>query len=243
MTTDNKTTLVGMGAETGDQADQETEPARPSGFVSLVLGVFSAVAFMGIPLLIIPVFSIISGLIALRRCDGNAPLGTGSAKLGLILAVGFGVCGIAIPWLKATTLGGQAERFSRNYLHLIANGEDFRAMELERKSSARLTPSVSLADYYQSNPVGRKKWEIFRASKLNKHIRQYGIDADWRLDRPVRIDYHVGREKVEVVWLEPSGEKSLRFLMEYQVDREGVGQWFIEGVLEYREPIIAKRVS
>lgn len=242
MTTENKTTLAGMGAETSYQAVQETEPARPSGFIALGLGVFSAVAFLGVPLLIIPVLAIITGLLALRRCDGNAPLGTGPAKLGLILAVGFGACGIAVPWLKVTTLGGQAERFSRDYLRLVARGDDYLAMELEKRPLSRLPATMSLSDYYQSNPGGQGKLEFFRIKTVNERIRQYGVDADWRLDRPVRLDYHFGREKAEVVWLEPSGKKRVQFFMEYQVDKEGIGQWHIETVQNYRERIVAERV-
>ena len=234
--------LSGMGAEIGYEEDAATEPARISGFFALIFGLLSALAFMGIPLLILPVLGIVFGMIALRRCDGKPPLGTGAAKVGLILAVGFGVFGVAVPWMKVRTLGAQAKRYSLQYLNLVAREEDMLALELRKRPSMRLPDSMSLADFYESNPKGQKALAVFRQMPINTDIRRIGPDFPWQLDKPVRVDHHFGRQQVEVVWRGPSELERFQFFLEYQVDSEGVGQWHVETFQVYRELIVADKI-
>lgn len=241
MTTDNHS-LAGIGAEIGYEGDEAVEPARVSGFFSLVFGLLSATAFMGIPLLIFPALAILLGWIALRRCDGKPPLGSGAAKIGLILGIGFGAFGVAVPWMKLVTLGAQGRQFSLEYLNLVANGDDMLALELRKRPPNRLPPTMSLEDFYGSNPKGQKQIAAFRAMPINADIRRIGPDFQWQLYQPVRVNYHFGREQVEVVWRGPTEQERFQFFMEYQIDSEGVGQWHVETFQVYRELIVAEKV-
>ncbi len=242
MTTESETALAGLGAEPGFEADQPVESARVSGFAALVFGLLSVISFMGIPLLVLPLLAVVLGMFALRRCEGRAPLGTGAAKIGLILAVGFGACGVAVPYLRTLTLGGQAERFSLAYLNLIANGNDMLARELTRSYPNQLPATMSLEDYYASNPNAQRQLTVFHQLPLNVWIRQFGPDADWQLEQPVRVDYHFGREQVEVVWRQPNGDGRVQFFMEFQLGSDGVGQWHVETCQRFRELVVAETV-
>ncbi len=241
MTIDQKS-LAGMGAEPGFDGEESVEPARVSGFVALILGLISPIAFLGTPLLLFPVLAFVFGMFALRRCEGPAPLGTGAAKIGLILAIGFGTFGFAVSKLKTVALHSQAERFSKEYINLIAAGDLFLARELQRSYPNRLPTSMSLQDYYESNPNAQAAMESFRILPLNEYIRKFGPNANWTLDQPIRSDYHFGREQVEVVWRDPEGIGQVQFFLEFQLDPQGVGQWHAETVQRFRERVVAERV-
>ncbi len=241
MTTD-KPSLIGMGAEPGFDGHETVQPARVSGFLALILGLISTITFLATPLLLFPILAVVFGMFALRRCEGTPPLGTGAAKLGLILAIGFGTFGYALAKFKSHALHSQAERFSMEYINLIANGNVSLARELQKSYSHRLPPSMSLQDYYDSNPQAQSSLETFRNTPLNQYIRQFGPNANWTLNQPIRSDYHFGREQVEVVWLGPDGNERIQFFLEFQLDPQGVGQWHAETVQRFRERIVAERV-
>ena len=234
--------LAGMGAEIGYEVDEAAEPARVSGIFSLIFGLLSVFAFMGIPLLILPILAILFGMLALRSCEGKPPLGTRAAKIGLVLAVGFGTFGIAVPWMRLSTLSAQAKQYSLEYLNLVAQGDDMLALELRKRPAMRLPASVSLEDYYGENPKGQKALAVFRGMPINTDIRRIGPEFSWELDQPIRVDYHFGREQVEVVWRGPSEEERFQFFLEFDFDSDGVGQWHVETFQVYRELVVAERV-
>jgi hypothetical protein len=169
-------------------------------------------------------------------------LGTGAAKVGMTLAVCFGVFGYALPALKQATLGAQAERFSREYIELVALGEDMLARELQKSFAIRLPASMSLVEYYAANPQALEQLATFRSVPLNAAFRDFGPQANWTLDQPVRIEYHLGRQQAEVVWRDPNGEHRVQFFMVFQFDSQGVGQWHVETAQVYRERIIAEQI-
>ena len=133
MTTDNfDPTVPQMHAEAGFEQDS-VPPLRVSGFICLLFGVLSVFSLIGQPLLLFSLIAIAFGIFALRRSGEQTPVGTRPAMLGLVLAVGFGACGFFVPWMKTMTLGRQAEKFSRDYMEVVARSEDeFRTGTSER---------------------------------------------------------------------------------------------------------------
>lgn len=241
MNSDNQT-LAGMGAEIGYQQDDDMQSVRVTGFLALILGLLSVTAFMGTPLLVFSVFGILFGAIALRRHQGAVPVGTSAAKIGMVLAIGFGAFGIALPRLKLMTLGSQAEQFSLDYLNLIARGDYMLANELKNRSSNRLPPTMSLADHYATRPEGNDILTLFHELPLHVEIRRVGPNADWQLHRPIRVRHRYGHEEADVVWFGPTGEPQVQFFLEYHVDPDGVGQWHVRTCQGYREKVVAAKV-
>ena len=238
-------TVPRMKAEAGYDLGDSAPPLRVSGFICLLLGVLSFSCTLGQPMLVIPLIAFVFGMIALRRSGGPTPVGTRAAMLGMVLAAGFGSCGLFIPWMKTMTLGRQAEKFSRDYMEVIARGEDEFAMELRKDYVNRFPPTMSLKQHYNMSENGIRALEEFRDDSLNALIRERGPNAEWILDRPTRVYYSYGREHAEVVWADPTGEiqGQIQFFLEYRPDhKNGDGQWHIDVAQSYREPIVAESV-
>ena len=124
MTTDTfDPTVPQMHAEAGFELDS-APPLRVSGFICLLFGALSFLSVLGQPMLVFSLLAIMFGVFALRRSGEQTPVGTRPAMLGIVLAVGFGACGFFIPWMKTMTLGGQAAKFSKDYMEVVARGED-----------------------------------------------------------------------------------------------------------------------
>ena len=238
-------TVPKMKAEAGFDLDDSAPPLRVSGFLCLLFGALSFLSMLGQPMLVLPLIAFLLGMFALRRYAGQVPIGTRAAMLGMILAAGFGSCGLFIPWMKTMTLGWQAEKFSRDYIEVIARGEDEFAMELQKDYVNRFPVTMSLKQHYNMSEAGSRALEEFQESSLNGMIRKRGPNAEWVLDQPTRIYYSYGREHAEVVWSDPTGETQARvqFFMEYRPDHSnGDGQWHVYVAQQYRERIVAESV-
>lgn len=245
MTTDTfDPTIPRMRAEAGFELDDSAPPLRVSGFICLLFGALSFLSILGQPMLVLPLVAIVFGVFALRRSSGRTPVGTRPAMLGMVLAVGFGSCGLFIPWMKTVTLGGQAEKFSRDYMEVVARGEDEFAMELRKDYVNRFPDTMSLKQHYSMSENSRRALEEFKAESLNATIRDRGPNAEWVLDRPIRVYYSYGREHAEVVWVDPTGDTTakVQFFLEYRPDNNGNGQWHVDLVQSYRELIVAESI-
>ncbi len=237
------TTVPQIHAETGFESD-ESPPLRVTGFICLVCGILSIFSPIGRGMLIFPVLAFVFGLIALRRSDGPPPVGRRPAMLGMLLAAGFGMCGVMLPFLKSETLGSQAERFSRYYLEVIALGQDEFALELNKDYVNRFPETMSLKEHYYANDQSLQRFTEFRDSSVNEMIRQRGPGAPWVLDRPVRVYYSYRREHAEVVWMDPTGEVESKILMilEYRVDSKGQGQWNVANAMPLTQRYVADSI-
>lgn len=245
MTTDTfDPTVPRMHAEAGFEQEDSAPPLRVSGFICLLFGALSFFSTMGQPMLVFSLLGIVFGIFALRRSGGQTPVGTRPAMLGVILAVGFGACGLFIPWMKTMTLGRQAEKFSRDYMEVVARGENEFAMELRKDYVNRYPTTMSLKQHYNMTEDGSRQLEEFESESTNETFRNRGPNAEWVLDRPTRVYYSYGREHAEVVWTDPTGETEARiqFFLEYRPDSKGDGQWHIDVVQPYRELIVAESV-
>ena len=233
-----------MQAETGYELEDSAPPLRVSGFICLIFGALSFFCTLGQPLLVLPVIAFIFGLFALRRSGGQTPVGTRPAMLGLVLAAGFGSCGLFMPWMKTRTLGSQAEKFSRYYMDVVARGQYEFALELRKDNVNRLPTTMSLKEHYTLSEAAAKSLREFQEEGINDELRKRGPDAEWVLDRPTRVYYSYRREHAEVVWIDPTGESAVKIQMflEYRVDSDGNGQWHVDVAQNYRERIVAEQV-
>lgn len=234
-----------MAAEAGYGVEDTPPPLRVSGYLCLIFGLLSVFAVVGKAALLLPILAVLFGLFAHRRYGERVPVGLGAAKVGLVLAAGFGACGLVMPTLKSMTLGAQAEQFARDYVEVVAHDELELAMELQKNYVNRFPTTMPLPAHYTLNESADRNMEEFRQDGVNTQIRNRGPGAEWRLTRPVRIFTYYGSQKAEVTLQDPSGSKGseLYMLLEYQVDhRNGDGQWYVERVMFNTEPIVAPLV-
>jgi hypothetical protein len=196
-----------------------------------LLGIASFIAYFGKPLLVVPPAALLFGIFALRSSTGSRrPVGTTPAMIGMTLAIGFGACGVFLPWFKSMTLGAQAEKFSRDYLEVIARGDDYFAIELEKDYYNRFPSTMNLEEHYASSETASRSLQEFKEQSTFETIRSLGPQATWVLDRPVRIYYSYGREHAEVILRDPTGktDAKIQMFLDYAVDSKGNGQWHVE---------------
>lgn len=245
MTEENRSAYsVGMQAEAGYEVDESAAPLRISGFLCLIFGLLSFAAILGKPLLVFPLIAFLFGMVALRKYGGPKPVGTRAALVGLVLAAGFGACGLFLPWMKSRTLGNQAEQFARYYMETVARGHDEFAMELQKDYVNRMSTDMSLQEHYASSELASRQLEEFKNSSVTRELQKRGPDAEWILERPTRIYYSYGREHAELVWMDPTGSSSLRIqmFMEYVRDSKGRGQWHMATIQPLRQRIVADSI-
>jgi hypothetical protein len=233
-----------MHAEAGFEVDESTPSLRVSGFFCLLFGLLSFVSTMGRPMLVFPLIAFVLGAVALRRFDGPTPVGIRAAMIGLVLAAGFGMCGLMLPWLKTRTLAKQAELFSRYYMEVIALEQDEFAMELNKEHFNRFPETMSLKEHYHADQQAYQRLVEFRDNSIHKTIRSRGVDAEWVLERPIRIYYSYQREHAEVIWMDPTGQASMkiRMVLDYRVDPDGQGQWHVASATPLSQAYVAEAV-
>ncbi|MEM6779585.1 MAG: hypothetical protein AAF670_18165 [Planctomycetota bacterium] len=235
-----------MGAEAGFEVvrDEELAPLRLSGFVCCLMGLLSFVATVAYPMMIIPMIAIAMGCIALRRSDGPTPVGTRAAMLGMLLASGFGACGIAIHHLKQRTLGRQAEHFARQYIQLAETGDVPLSLELQKHSKNRQMKEADIDAVYSTDEAIQERVEEFSTGLISQ-LQQTAGTTQWELAKPVRVYQQYGNEKADTLWEDASGtiKQTLEIQMQWNPSRdEDTADWQVSLFQWYRERIVAPTV-
>ncbi len=244
--------IPAMGDEsTYAPVEGETPPVRPSGFVGLILGIISFAATAGLQALLIPLAAIAVCLFALRKSGDVRPVGTTAAKIGLILACGFGACGAGLIYFKYQTIGGQAEHFAREFLELCRTDNKPLIAELQRSAINRRpaetrldeTPEATGEPEPSSEEAAMMASEAAEEGGLADQIRELPRDPQWKLvDKDVFIRYRV--EKVELRFKDTTGQMSSDVTVEmiWDGDKDGIGQWHVGLFQFHRERIVAESI-
>ena len=234
-----------MSAETGFEEDITQAPIRVSGFIAGLLGLLSALSFLSIPMLLVPLAAIGFGVFALRRYDGLEPVGTKVAYFGVLLAIGFGALGFGIPLFKSRTLGGQAEYFARQYLELVANEDLQYAYELHKEINNRFLATMSLDEHYQTNETSRENLQKFKDKGVRKAITKIGPGAKWELDRATRVCHKYQRDNAVVIFIHYGSNKPtiVQFHLECRPHvPTGTNEWHVKLCQIYRERLVAESI-
>ena len=245
MTTENDVPVPRLGSEAGLDIVEDQKPVRVSGFICAALGVLSVLCLLGRPLLVFPFLAVAAGLFALRPSGGVKPVGKTAAKVGVVLAIGFGSCGFFLHWFTQKQLGGEAAFFAQEYLEIIARGELEMAMELGRPHQSRNLETTPLKEHYSQDEQAQEALMRFRSSEVTTSIQSSGLKADWVLDRRPRVYERHGRQLVDLQWIDRTGtnDDTILMTMEYQIDEAGVGQWSVDSCRVSHPPVFADRVA
>ncbi len=234
-----------MGAEAGYDIDELQAPVRFSGFVCILFGLLSVFCLLGRPLLLLPLAAILFGAIALRRSDFGVPVGTMAAKIGLLLAVGFGACGFFLPWSKVQTLGGQAEFFVKQFLELTGKGEWELVAELQKPYKDRFLPTMPLKEFYVVNTTAAENLVQMRENGVLEELHKQSEFTDWQLSQTPRVFTRWGRQMVDTLWVDKSGtnNQTLQVELEYIVDKQtDIGHWHVTLCQYHRERLVAESI-
>lgn len=228
-----------LGGSGDDGAGMEPSPIRFSGIASLILGMFSVIYLIAPPLVILPIAAVAFGLFALRPSGAAKPIGLTPARIGLVLAAGFGACGFFVSHFRGQALGQQAEYFAHQYLQLVAEGHDEYAVELRKPSAGRHVPSMPLKQLYQLDSKEFEQLDQFQNTEATKLVQRYGDQLDWQLSRAPAVYRTRGIERVELRFEDRSGnvDQRLRLDLSYETDgQSGQGQWVVDAFDFERPP-------
>ena len=156
--------------------------------------------------------------------------------------------------MKRHTLATQGEHYARQFIKLVANGEDYYALELRKEFPNRFISTMDLEQFYareaakapDENEQGQESpLETLRNSSAYSSVRSVGPDGDWELDRPISVVYRYGRERVDIVFANHDTGKPrlLRIVMECSI-RPSTGEleWHVANFMMYRERIVAESI-
>lgn len=235
-----------MNAESDFELIEEAAaPVRGSAFVCLLLGITSFVAVVGRPMLFVPALAILVGLYAKRRYTGPKPVGLWAASVGMILASGFGACGLALPLMKERTLGDPAEYFAREYLQLAEDQHLPLVLELQRHYRNRNLATTSLDEAYKDYGETQETEENLQAIIGGPYgdIGAAKQPLEWKLVS--RRVYHEWRvDKVVLSFEDTTGQikTPVQLLLECHLDQEGQAQYHVSLFQYYRERIVAESI-
>ncbi|MCD0463078.1 hypothetical protein [Roseiconus lacunae] len=248
-----------LGAVMSSEAGFESQdtPLRISGFIALILALVSGFATVALPMLAVGVLAILFAMFALRKTRPElgdvTPVGTGVARLAIILACFFGACSIARYGSKHQTLGAQAEYFARQFVRVASSGNQIYANELQKSYVNRYLKTMPLELHYRNEKLKQKQEsESMGMGSMPEEedttvadLAKYPVDHDWVLWRPVRIYNHYGRQKAEVILAADESENPyrLRIELEYLVHKDrGTSEWYVEVATPYHERLVAESV-
>lgn len=241
---------VTMGAEAGYAVEETPPPIRVTGFAACGFGLFSVLCLLALPLLLLPFLAIVFGLIALRPYQGERPVGVRPAKLGILLAAGFGAAGLLHPYFIHRTIGGEASYFARQYLMLVAQGDYEMAMELAKRHGNRLPNRMSLRRHYSPLRAEADPGAEFPNSVANYDMMEgiadlveIGPSIELVEAKPARVYSRYGRPRVDTFWNNKkfAFRDDLKVTLEYVIDSgDRSRQWFVTGIAWDRDQPIAE---
>ncbi|MEM6980061.1 MAG: hypothetical protein AAF539_10375 [Planctomycetota bacterium] len=227
-----------MGAEAGFEvvADEAIAPLRWSGFLSLLLGLLSVLCIVAYVMVAIPIAAILVGMMTLRKHEGLVPIGTRPAMLGILLATGFGACGIVAHESKRAIMGGQATTFARNFLDVVESGDVPLALELQKTSWNRQMVETDIDSVY--SPDENNQELLASATALVSGIQNVANVADWQLAKSPRVYQKFGSERVDTIWEDVTGtyDKPLMIQLEWhEMTKDTESQWHVSLFQRHRE--------
>lgn len=220
-----------LEAEAVDQ-----RPVRISAFVALLLGLVSAVAILGKPLVAFSVLTVGVALWALRPSRHGPPVGRWAAVTGLLLAVFFGAWGWSQAEVRQRALVQQATRFGHDWLSTLAQGEKEVALELSNHVESRQPETMPLKQYYATEERAKESLQTFLDQDEIQRVLQGGPGQQWQpVGQPVVWQRH-GADYVSIKWHETTrGDYYRTNLVRHWDPKQLVGQWRLDGLVAAEE--------
>lgn len=222
-----------MSVEGESEMRIDPRPIRLSGFVAFGLGLLSALALLGQPMMIFPAFAIITAMFALRPYSGERPVGHGAAVAGLVGAILFAVWGTAERSFRYQHMSKQATVFAADWLRLMAEGDFELACELQQPPSGRQSASMPLNQYYRESAEGKSVMGSFRENSVVADLIKAGSAVQWTLDRPPAYRVQQTRHLTDTIWRDASGnvQSLVKIGMSYERnDDDKPGQWYVYAI-------------
>jgi hypothetical protein len=215
-------------AELRVKFDETTEGAdyhavSPAAVGSLVMGLLSPLALVGLLLWIIPAVGVGLAVLAFRaiRQSNGGLTGTGTAYAGLALCTIFAAAG-PVQTAYTTHYLAQASRpMVEAWFDFLRHGEPQKALQLTVPPLQRRVLNDLLWDYYGSSKENREELENFVASPVPRLVLEYGEKCQVRFYEVGRVTTGPTNDMIELVYAVtyPGATGKRTFFVYLTVDR------------------------
>ena len=215
-------------AELPVPSDEATELAgysavSPAAVGSLVLGLLSPLALVGMLLLFIPAVGIALAVIALRaiRLSNGDLAGRGAALTGLALCTIFATASPVKSAYTSYCLANASRPIVDAWFDFLRNGEPQKALQLTMPAVHRHELDESLWSYYSDSKENRENLEGFVASAVPRLVLEYGEKCQARFYDVIRVTPGAASDTIEMVYAltYPDGEGKKSILVAMTVER------------------------
>ncbi len=187
-----------LSAPTGEAQEITAPPVRPSGFVTLILGMLCVLMLVTQAFVVLPILTILLGLYALRPSITGPPVGRRAAMAGMVLAVFFAGWGLVRENLREQELGRTATTFGGYWLELGSRGEWEAVMELMKPPQQRQNPNMPLKAFYANNASRVEAMNDFKMRPVVVDMIDAGQQVQWKPSDSPRVYDRRGEQYVEV---------------------------------------------
>jgi len=230
---DDHENLAGDTAEFG-----ESRSPHPLAVATLVLGLLSFLALFSTMFWIVPLVTLIFGVIALWSLAASSErIGRRAALCGMTLALLFGAWAPCRYFSRNAWLVGQARAYADDWLELVRQKKLQEAHQLHGRGNQRAAEGTSLEEFYRNDSQGEGDYQMFFAREP--------LSTFVELPGPVQVEF----KKIDLL-LSYQGSDSVVLCYDVMYDRDGrqavlpmrvvlkrepefeTGdfQWFVEGV-------------
>lgn len=208
---------------------------RPSGYLAFALGLLCIVALLGGAWYIVPVVAILVALFALRPVPAglDSPAGRGWAAVGLAIALFFTTWAGTSQTLRRVSMTNDAERFARDWLAVLADGNEELAYELTQSRPARQIAGIDLQRFYQENPDAYEYLRRFLMDSATQKVIDAGDKPQWELQGSPVITRRYTMETIDIVMVDTTGTVTppVRLTLQRTEDPDtGAAEWSVSGI-------------
>ena len=174
----------------------------PAAVGSLLLGLLSPLALVGLLLWVIPALGIALAAIAIRaiRQSNGGVTGTRTAYAGLALCTFFAAAG-PVKTASSTHYLGEASRpIVEAWFEFLRRGEPHKALQLTLPETQRRALNDLLWDHYRSSKENRQELVKFVASPVPRFVLEYGDQCQVRFYETAGVATGSPSDTIELVY-------------------------------------------
>lgn len=174
-----------------DSAVRGLDPSEEDGYKTLcplaiwalLLGLASALSLIHPLMWAVPVVTVMTAIVALRRIvrSEGAETGRGLVLLGLSLAIVFGSAAASRRVLTEWAIRRDARAFAQLWFELLADGEPHKAQQLGNSPEYRQPLDADLWEHYRDDPKDRQSLQDFVDQPLVRALLELSHKAKAKL--------------------------------------------------------------
>jgi hypothetical protein len=186
---------------------------EPWAILGLILGLLSAAAMIAPILWLLPLFGVLTSVVALRRIRLEAGrMGRTAALVGLGLSAFFGVAPVARAAAAWVMLSEQARPMADQFFEYLRQDSPEKALMLQFTPDARQPLDDMLWVFYRNDSEGKAQLKRFVSHSLVRTLLALGKKADVRFYKTHTVATDGTRAQVDywytVTWSDESGKKT-----------------------------------